>query len=205
MPGATACDLPVLSVIAEPAARPGSAVVATGKAVSNGVELAGARAVIRSSQPVEAWKQVVMRPELVDDWQPKEMGVKRSELIAPGTLFQQMDVSLLMGALRIQRQAVVTIQWLDQGPSRLRNCWWATDPTPWLPQVGPWVNDAPWNTAGIGGWDIRAQADGHTLVSYQFWAESKLIPPQVQAWGMSRTLPALMDAFERRVAEVASR
>lgn len=194
-----ACDAAVLNVIPSAVVQPGEQVIATGKTRAGGVDLAGARISFTSEMPVSAWAQVIAVPELVDDWQPKELGIRRSERVDDKHIFQQMDLTLLLGAVRIRRQAVAAIVPVERTPTRFRNCWWIVDPEPFKPAVAAWADDSTWNLNGIGGWDIQGLPDGGSWVSYQFWAEAKLVPPQVQAWAMSRTLPEVARAFDARV------
>lgn len=193
------CDHAVLSVIPAAVAEPGRQAVATGKATAGGADLAGARITFLSTEPVSAWTQVVVVPESVDEWQPKHLGIRRSERVDRLHIFQQMDLSVAFGAVRIRRQAIAAVLPLERTASRFRNCWWIVDPEPYKSLVAGWVDDSPWNLHGIGGWDIQAQPDGGSRVSYQFWAEAKLLPAQVQAWAMSRTLPEVMQAYDARV------
>lgn len=175
------------------------------KVVVDGVALSGARIAFRSAHPVPAWEPVVTAPERQDDWQSPSLGLQRAERLDAGHVLQQMRFDVLMGAVRIERQVIVAIRWVERGADRLHNCWAAADPAPFREKIGAMDNDAPWVAHGAGGWEIHALPDGGTYVSYQFWTESGLVPPRVQAWAMARTLPDLMSAFDAEVGRRADR
>lgn len=171
----------------------------------DGVSLAGARIAFRSEHPVSAWEPVVTAPERQDDWQSPSLGLQRAERLDATHVFQQMQFDLFFGAVRIQRQVIVDIRWQERTDAHLHNCWVAADPAPFRAALAPMDNAAPWVGHGAGGWEIHPLPDGGTYVSYQFWAESALLPPRMQAWGMSRTLPDLMAAFDAEVGRRRAR
>lgn len=196
------CDVHVLSTLSTPAVDASKPVITTGTAEAEGVGLAGANVVIRSTVGIAAWREVIRHPEIQDDWHPPEMGTKRVERLDPSHIYMQSDMSMLFGAVRIRRQAVVGIHWLAQADDHVENCWFVTDAAPYQEAIAAWPYDATFLTVGYGGWDIRPLPDGALSVSYQFWTEAKVLPSQVQAWAMSRTLPNLMRTFDARAASV---
>src|SRR4051812_32181539 len=102
----------VLATLAAPAANPARPVLASGRTVANGVELAGARVVMVSAHGLPAWKRVLRSPETTDDWPPDALGTKRVERLDANHIFQQLDISILLGAIHIRRQIVVGSRWL---------------------------------------------------------------------------------------------
>lgn len=197
-----ACQSNVLSSIAVPAPEEDGVAVALGKARVGESDLAGVIGVYISDESIADWLRVLKVPENQEEWHPSEMGTKRVERVDPHHIYQQVEMSFALGAVQIRRQAVVEINWMSQTDSKLQNCWQLVEPTPFQPNVAAWVNDAPWQKVGMGGWNIYPLPDGRTFVSYQFWTESKLVPTSVQAWVMSKTLPNLMNAFEARVEKM---
>jgi hypothetical protein len=191
----------VLTAIAAPPVDPVKPVMATGKATSGGVDILGVHAVLQSAHGVSAWARVLDAPESVESWQPPSIGTRRADRIDLNHLYQQMDVTVLWGAVHFRRQVVVAIDWLESTPTVFRNCWHAVDHEPYRVQVAPWAADVPWLDVGHGGWVVRAAPGGGSVVAYQFWTEAAALIPQVQSWAMSRTLPELMAAFETRVGE----
>ncbi len=196
------CDQAVLSTLAAPEATSSRPVMTSGRTMANGVELAGARVVMLSDHGLAAWERVLRSPETTDDWHPPSLGTRRVERLDGDHIFQQLDISILLGAVHIRRQIVVGSRWLEDTPTSLRNCWFAGDPARYAPQVAPWADDSPWETVTYGSWHVRPADEGRSWVSYQFWSPSKTLLPQIQAWAMSRTLPELVSAFETHVGEV---
>lgn len=196
---AWACDDAMLARIPVPVEITAEPEVGHGSFVADDVRFAGARVTYRSAHPVAAWAPVLARPEDQDDWHPGEFGTRRVERLDPTTIYQQLDIRMLFGAVRIRRQTVVGITPLADGPSEIRNCWDILDPEPWRVAIAPYVDDTPFQRHGFGGWQIRALADGGTAVSYSLWADTGAMPAAVQSWAMSRTFPDLMRAFETYV------
>lgn len=196
------CDMAVLATLAAPAANPARPVLTSGRTVAHGVDLAGARVVMVSDHGLPAWRRVLRSPETTDDWHPDSLGTKRVERLDPSHIFQQLDISILLGAIHIRRQIVVGSRWLDDTATELRNCWYGSDPTRYQAQMAAWADDSTWETVTYGSWHLRPQADGTTWVSYQMWSPSKTVLPQIQAWAMSRTLPEMLSAFEAHVGEI---
>jgi hypothetical protein len=200
---AAPCNVSVLSVIrAIPA--PEAPIVTLGQATApNGTALAGARVVMHSQYPLSAWTPVIQHPETQDDWAPADMGTKRVERLDTSHIFQQTHLNILMGAVQIKRQVVVEINWLEQSTARIKNCWQMVDPTPFKAQIAPWVDDSPFETTGMGSWEVEALPDNSTRVSYQMWVPATLLPANVMAWAMSRTFPDLIRVFDQRVAALS--
>lgn len=206
---AAACDTNLLSSI--PIVDPGASdvLVTAGRGVVHSptaggadVVMAGARAVARSNWPVSYWQKVLASPETQDDWQPEEMGTRRVERLDAQHIFQQSLVKALGGAVSIRRQSVAEIHWQYQSNERLKNCWFASDPTPYLGATAAWADDSPWLLLGFGGWDVNPLPEGGTLVSYQMWVEASIIPSSMLSWAISRSMPNMMHVFDARVAEV---
>ena len=201
---AWACDPAVLASLPIPTAVDRTPIVEKGTSYLGDIRIAGARVTYRSVHPLAEWAPVLERPEDQDVWHPKQFGTRRAERLGPATLFQQVDISVLFGAIKIRRQIVAGITWLERSPDVVRNCWRAQDPASYEAQIAPWKDDAPFQLHGMGSWDLRALPDGGTSVSYTFWADTGAMPAKVQAWAMSRTLPDLMGAFEAYVGSPAA-
>ena len=70
----------------------------------------------------------------------------------------------------------------------------------------PSVNqDVTWERSSAGWWEVSPRPAGGSLVTYQWWTEVSAMPVAIMRYGMSRTLPDLMDAFDTRVGQVSSR
>lgn len=192
----------VLAALAAPAPNPDKPVLTSGRTTTHGVDLAGALIVMVSEHGLPAWKRVLRTPETTDDWHPDSLGTKLVERLDATHIYQQLDITILLGAIHIRRQIVVGSRWLEDSAKELRNCWYGSDPATYQAQVAPWADDSTWETVTYGGWHLRPQADGTTLVSYQMWSPTKTVLPQIQAWAMSRTLPELLSAFEVHVGKV---
>ncbi len=205
------CDMALLSRI--PLNDPKEKLeITSGKGVSmpplaggKEVVMAGARAVLHSAYPPSAWVEVVLHPENQDEWHPAEIGTKRVERLDADHIFQQAVFRVLGGTIQIKRQIVVGIDWMTISDQKLRNCWYAADPDPYQSKIAPWVDDSPWQKIGYGGWEVDPMPGGGSRVSYQMWVEADILPASVMSWGMSRTLPTLMNAFEARVASLNPR
>lgn len=147
-----------------------------------------------------SWQKVIAHPETVDDWAPASLGVKRAERVDASHMYQQTDFSLLGGLIHIQQQAVTGVRWDSSSAQRFSNCWWVEDPSDWVGKVPNVGTDFAQH--GQGGWTVEPAAGGGTSVSYAFWAEARMLLPQVQAWAMSKTLPELVRAFDQRAVAV---
>lgn len=196
---AWACDPAVLDSIPLPTVVTEKPLLTRGVTEAGGVKLAGARVSFRSAHPFADWMPVMDRPEDQDEWHPPAAGTRRVERLGPDLLFQQLDIRVVWGAVHSRRQVLVAIRTLARDEDELRNCWTAVDPAPYAARIAPWVDDAPFQRHGQGGWDLRALPDGGTYVSYSLWADTGAMPAPVQSWAMSRTLPELMAAFEAHV------
>lgn len=193
------CDAAVDHALPSPDAVPGDPIIVTGRTASGGVDLSGARIVWLSQAPMSAWQKVLAHPELADDWSPPALGIQRVDRLDEGHIYQKNDFNLLGGLVRIQRQAVVAIRWEAATAERFANCWWVEDHGGW-----PVKDDgSEFVEHGQGSWKVEA-VPGGSAVSYAFWAEARLVPPQIQAWVMSRILPEFSRAFEAHVRAVAA-
>jgi hypothetical protein len=194
------CDAAVVHALPSPDAT-AKPVVVSGRTESYGVPLAGAKITWLSQAAMGTWATLLAHPEDADDWLPPSLGTKQAERLDPTHLYQQNDISLLGGIVRIQRQAVVAIHWEAVSSANVRNCWWVEDPAAWRSALTKWPYDADFLMHGQGGWDVYPVAGG-VSISYAFWAEATTMLPQIQAWGMSRTLPDLATAFEAQALRV---
>lgn len=189
------CDVAALAILPWPDAAEGPAVSSTAKD-----DRVGVRAVMNSAFSPEEWYRVLREPESQDDWQSPTFGVKRVDRLDPGHIYQQMDLTMLFGAVHIREQLVVRIDWISMA-GNVANCWHAEDPAPWKTSVPVW--DVKWETAVNGGWNVDPLPAGGSRVSYQVWADSQTLLPGIQKWAMSRTLPQLLESFEARVGALA--
>lgn len=164
----------------------------------------GARVDLRSDRSPAEWSAVLHQAHTADDWLPPALGIGRAELLAPGVLYQAVDVPLFGGLFHFRRQSVVNVEWLADG-DRVRTCWTAVDPGPWRQTLAPWDTGAAYQEAGkaTGGWDVERLPDGGVRASYQVWADDQTVVPGVQEWAMSWTLPTMIRAYAERVATVA--
>lgn len=199
MPLLEQCDMGVLAALSAPVAASAAPAIVTGRTSTHGVDLVGARASFLSEHDVPAWARVLRTPEETDDWHPPSMGTRRVERLDPGHIFQQLDITILLGAVHIRRQIVVGSTWLENTASAAKICWYGTDPSRYQAQIAPWVDDSTWETVTFGSWEVRARPEGGSTVSYQFWSPSKSLLPQIQAWAMARMLPEMMRVTDAHV------
>lgn len=203
IPVASACDPAVLGVLAPPVPEGPEPAVVSGQATSGAQVLAGALVAYDSRWTVEDWARVLFHPEDADLWSPPELGVVRAEKVAPTGYYQLIDLSILWGAIRIQRQTVTGITWASR-TGRLENCWQAQPVSRYAEQVQPYDMGADWQEVGLGSWTVEPLPGGGSRAVYQFWTEASLVPSTVMAWGMSRTMPALIRSFDDRVGALAT-
>ncbi len=185
------CDIEALAVLPWPAAEVRPAVSSIAKD-----DRIGVRAVLNSKFTPDDWYAVLRSPESQEDWQAPAFGVRRVDRLDPDHIYQQMDLTMLFGAVHIREQLVVRIEWMATRGA-IANCWNAVDPAPWKAIVPTW--DANWETAVNGGWNVDSLPSGGSRVSYQVWADSQTLLPGIQKWAMSRTLPQLLESFEAHV------
>lgn len=193
---ALACEPSLLGQFPVPSSPPSKLTVATSSASFAGARYTGAQVTFRSASPELAWQAVLEHPELQDDWHPRELGTEQVERIA-GTNFYQRTAITVLG-LTIRRQLIAQVHWLEATQNQLRTCWDAGDPAAYA--VGRWDEGSTWQRHGFGGWTIRNLADGGALVAYQVWVDTNGVPAPLVSWGVTRTLPTLLNAFEARVA-----
>ena len=198
------CDPTLLSTLPIPTAIDATPTVARGAGKEGDIKMAGARVTYRSAHSLVEWAPVLERPEDQDAWHPPAFGTRRVERLDAATIYQQLEISLLFGAVTIRRQIVVGLEWKERSDAAIRNCWTALPPERWGDALAAWPDTAPFQRHGMGSWDLRALSDGGTSVSYTFWADAGAMPASVQAWAMSRTLPDLMRAFEAYVGTEAA-
>lgn len=179
----------------------GDADVVTGNTTWQGTALAGGRVSMRSAWPLEAWEKVLRQPELQQDWLPDQFGVTRTARLDPLHMFEQMELSFLLGAIKARRQMVIEFEWRRVGAA-FDNCWALQDPAPFSTQIAAWVTEDPWQRVGLGGWRVVPAPGGGSNVSYELWTGADVLPA-IQAWAVTRTLPDLIRAFEVRVGATA--
>lgn len=199
---ASACDQPIFSSIAPPPVEEDGRGVATGEYNWDGRRMVGARLVKVSSYPVSAWKPVLAHGETQDDWMPAQFGYEDATLLDSSHMYLRFDIGFLMNAVRVQRQLVVQLQSSTRG-EEYRTCWQMVDPTPFDAQIAALKTDAAWERSSAGWWEVTPRPEGGSLVTYQWWTEVSAMPVAIMRYGMSRTLPDLMDAFEARVGKVS--
>lgn len=202
---ATVCDEPLFAVIPPPPADDEGQGVATGTSTLDGKSAVGGRFSLDSRHPPDAWRKVLLEVESQDEWVPKRFGYELAEWIDPEHMYMRFDIGFLANSVHVRRQLVVRVTSGDVG-DRFRTCWRMIDPTPHLPRIQAWVaEDVTWERASMGWWEVTPQRDERALVHYQWWAETGKIPVAIQRFGLSRTIPDLMRAFEARVGEIAGK
>lgn len=202
---ATVCDDALFAVIPPPAPTDGGQGVATGTSTLDGKEVVGGRFSIDSAHPVDAWRKVLLEVESQDEWVPERFGYEIAEWIDAEYMYMRFDIGFLANSIHVRRQLVVRVTSGEVG-GRFRTCWRMVDPAPHLPKIqGRVAADVDWERASTGWWEVTPEPDGTAVVHYQWWAESGKIPTSIQRFGLTRTIPDLMRAFEARVAQIAGR
>ena len=197
---ALACEPSLMGQFPVPAAPPPKLTVETtsGKYAEN--TYTGAQVTMRSASPVPAWTAVLEHPERQDEWHPKELGTERVERVEGTDFFQRTAISVL--GFTVRRQVIARVHWLESTVDRLHTCWSAGVPAEFARRVQAWDDGSTWQEHGFGGWTITGLPGGGSAVSYQVWVDTNGIPAPLVAWGVSRTLPTLLGAFEAHVAEL---
>ena len=203
---ALACDQAVFSQIATPVPDGDGHGVATGTTTFEGKGVVGGNFSIYSPYSAEQWRTVLMDAENQDVWVPKRFGYQKSNRIDRDHFYLAFDLAFLYDAVHVQRQLVVQVQ-NDQKDSTVRSCWWMVDPTPFHSTIASkgWTSDAEWERAMMGRWTVTPQADGRSLVSYQWWTEEGKVPSPILRYAVGRTLPDLLDAFNERVRQISGK
>lgn len=200
---ADVCDDPIFSTIAAPPPVEKRHGVATGTATFDGKSMVGGRFSLDSAQSPAVWKKVLLSADDQDDWMPKRFGYERIESIDADHMYLRFDIGFLAGTVHVKRQIVVTTTKGMVG-DRFRSCWRMTDPAPYLARIPHLVSpDIEWERTSTGWWEVTPKPDGGSIVNYQWWAETGKIPNVVLRYGLSNTLPDLLDAFDERVALVS--
>lgn len=199
-----ACEEPVFAFLPPPPLDERGRGVATGTALHDGAKVVGGRFALASRHPVEVWRTVLTEVDAQDEWLPERFGYEEAEWLDPSHMYMRFDIGFLFGSVRVRRQLVVEVL-TDDAPGRFRTCWRMVDPAPWLQLAAPYVADVPWERAITGWWEVTGQPDGTTLVGHQWWADSGRVPRSIVRFGITRTLPDLLQAFEARVGERAAR
>lgn len=200
---ALACEPTLLAQFTTPSAPPAELTVENARATVAGVTYSGAQVTFRSTSPERAWQAVLEHPELQDEWHPKELGTEQVERIAGTDFYQRTAISVL--GFTIRRQLIARVHWIEATPERLRTCWSAGDPTEFASRVQAWDVGSKWQRNGYGSWSITNLEDGGSIVAYQVWVDTNGIPTPLISWGVTRTLPTLLNAFEARADELSRR
>lgn len=194
---ALACEAAVMARLPVPTTPPPKLTVETATAAVDGATFTGAQVTVRSPEPVSAWTRVIEHPELQPTWHPKSLGTERVERLGGTNYYQRTAISVL--GFTVRRQVIAQIQWLASTPALLHTCWTAGDPAAYAEKVKPLDEGSTWQRHGFGGWTITSLPGGGSLVDYQVWVDTNGIPAALVSWGVSRTLPTLLGAFEARV------
>jgi hypothetical protein len=197
------CDDAIFATIAAPPPVDDRHGVATGTAKLDGKDMVGGRFSLDSDRSPEAWKKVLLAAADQDDWMPKRFGYERVEAIDADHMYLRFDIGFLANSVHVKRQIVVTTTSGMVG-DKFRTCWRMTDPTPYLPRIAHLVSpDIDWERTSTGWWEVTPKPGGGAIINYQWWAETGKIPNVVLRYGLSNTLPELLDAFDVRVASVS--
>lgn len=195
------CDDAAFGALAEPSFAPGKKGAVTGETTLDGKPVIGVRFAMGSTTPMSAWKQALSEVDKQDEWVPDQFGYDYNTWIGPEHMYLRFDVGLVFGAVHVRRQLVALIREVSTAES-YTTCWKMVDPAPFSAQVASMVTDADWERASAGWWSVR-RAEGGVVVGYQWWTEVGRMPTSVMKYGMTSTLPDLMDAFEARARSLA--
>lgn len=195
------CDDAAFAALAEPPFTGTKKGVVTGETTLDGRPVIGVRFAMPSTTPISAWKQALSEVDKQDEWVPDQFGYEYNTWIDPQHMYLRFDVGLLFGAVHVRRQLVAVIREVST-TSSYTTCWKMVDPAPFATKTAAVVTDADWERASAGWWSVR-QAEGSVVVGYQWWTEIGRMPTSVMKYGMTTTLPDLMDAFEARARSLA--
>lgn len=195
---AHACDQNVFRTIAAPVPDSSGHGVATGTASVDGMDVVGGNFTRYSAYTVADWEPVLKDASSQDEWVPDRFGYDRSENIDATHMYLSFDIGFMFDAVHIKRQLVAQVQNVDHG-DHFDSCWWMVDPAPFMASITQWSTDAAWERKMLGRWEVTNRAEGGSLVSYQWWAESGKIPTSIQRYAISKTIPDLLDTFEEHV------
>jgi hypothetical protein len=201
---ALACDQAIFSAIPAPPLGEDGRGVDTGEYTLGSTKMVGARLVRTSAHTVAQWQPVLKQGDKQDEWMPAQFGYEDATLLDSTHMYLRFDIGFLLDAVRVKRQLVVQLQEAYRGNS-YRSCWMMVDPTPYMSKLQGLVADVAWEKSSQGWWEVSPRPEGGSLVTYQWWTEASAIPSGIMRYGMSRTLPDLMDAFEVRVGQVAGK
>jgi hypothetical protein len=197
---AAVCDDAAFAAIPEPALPEKGKGVATGESTLGGHEVVGVRFVMESDEPLAAWRKVLAEVDRQDEWVPDQFGYDYAEWVDPSHVYLRFDVGLVFGAIHVRRQLVAAVRQAD-GPGSYLTCWKMVDHTPFDAQIRSMVTDADWERASAGWWRVVEQGS-KVKVGYQWWTEVGHMPTSVMKYGMTSTLPDLMDAFDAYARQV---
>jgi len=200
---ALACDDAAFRAIPEPPVAGGAKGVATGESTLDGKPVIGVRFAMPSQASFAGWKAALADLDSQDQWVPDQFGYEYNTWIDASHAYLRFDVGLVFGAIHVRRQLVAVIR-ESSTASSYTTCWRMVDPEPFKEKIAAIVTEAEWEKASAGWWSVRQQASGVT-VGYQWWTEVGKMPTSVMKYGMTTTLPALMDAFEARAQALADR
>ncbi|MDP2306043.1 MAG: hypothetical protein Q8P18_08445 [Pseudomonadota bacterium] len=194
------CDDPLFLTIEAPPPVDDRHGVATGTGTYSGKSMVGGRFSLESTHSPDVWRTVLLAADTQDEWMPKRFGYELVENIDAEHMYLRFDIGFLANSVHVKRQIVVTSTSGMVG-DRFRTCWRMTDPTPYLAQISHLVSpDIDWERTSTGWWEVTPTPSGGAIINYQWWAETGKIPNVVLRYGLSNTLPDLLDAFDERVA-----
>jgi len=199
---ALACDDAVFRALTAPTLPDAGKRVVTGDATMTGEAMIGARFVMRSDVPIEAWRSALSNPERQDDWMPDRFGYDRVEAVDASHMYLQVNVGFLFGAVKLRRQLVAEVASATEG-ERFVTCWRQVDPAPYSARLTAWPSDAEWQQESAGWWSVEPLPGGGTAVGHQWWTRAAGLPAAIVKYGASQTLPDLIDAFEARARLLA--
>ncbi len=204
-PALAVCADPIFSLLPPPPPDGDDPGVVTGRSTFEGNAVVGGRFSLDSAHVPSAWREVLLDVESQDEWVPKKFGYQAVERIDAEHVYMRFDIGFLMNAVHVERQLVVRLESGDVG-GNFRTCWRMVDPAPFLPGLqGKVAPDVDWERSTTGWWEVTPQPDGTALVNYQWWSESGRVPAAIQRFGISRTLPDLLRAYEARIASVVGK
>ncbi|MDP2315814.1 MAG: hypothetical protein Q8P41_23155 [Pseudomonadota bacterium] len=201
---AAVCDNAIFAVIPAPPPVDDRHGVATGTGTYEGKSMVGGRFSLDSASSPEVWRSVLLAAETQDEWMPARFGYERVERIDAEHMYLRFDIGFIANTVHVKRQLVVATSSGAVG-DRFRTCWHMVDPAPFMAKIAAFiVPDMDWERASTGWWEVTPKPGGGAVINYQWWAETGKIPNVLLRYGISNTLPDLLDAFEVRVAAVGT-
>lgn len=198
------CDLGVFNHLSTPTPPAGGHGVVTGQADFDGMSVVGGNFSRASEHGVGAWRLVLEDADSQDVWVPKQFGYERSDPIDRDHVYLAFDLGFLGDMFHVRRQLVVEVHNVDTARS-FQSCWWMVDPEPFKSRLAGLMSDVEWERAMFGRWEVTPQPGGGSIVSYQWWSQAGKVPSSVLRYAVSHSMPDLLDAFDARVGQLASR